>query len=959
MKLPLKLVWSQMLHQPARVVLTGLAMVAAACMVVWVVSGYDALVAEFDSFSDEYLGRYDVVISPPAVESPSYAPAQTVPPRYLPQTLLADVQADPSVALAEPVLQARLMVAGPGGLRGLVHRGGGGPPGARDPSARPRADDAPSVAPAPPERRPFGLVNTPLLVGTIATHPPHEMIEGRWIDIDAADRLEAVITKESARSLDVSLGQRVLVSDGRTDYRLTIVGVVEQIDQPGGNIRLTRASQQGPASAAIYVPMALAERISGVAGRVSFIQIVLREGVGPDAFRQRWAGRLAELESPGVVLTMQDIRSGLNEEYVATNARGQAYGATGMALVAGLFIVFTTLSMGVGERSRQLAVLRAVALTRGQIAMIVLVESLLLAILSWMGGLAAGWGLLKIVSGYEPAAGEGTVTLGAWSIALSGLCAVGGALLAAILPMRRAAAVDPLEAMAGRAASAPSGRLPIFTTIAGLLLIAVNPLLVFVIPMPDRMRYESWVSALGWGAMAVGFVLLMPLAVVLTERFIGPAVARLLRLNPKLVETELSRNLWQTVGTAAALSVGLGLFFSLQVWGYSMLNPFVPGRWAPDILANVHPMVLSKEAIDAVAKLPGIVPGQSLPLTVEQPQLAQDLTDSQDRASVTRQDNIVLIGFDPDAALGGNRPLFQFDFIDGDRLDAAEKLKKGPYCIVPDHFLRETGLNIGDGFAVLPLNDPAHPVEYRIAATVSLPGWHWLSKVSGLRLNAVRSAAMVFVDDRRMQRDFGLEGPSFLWFNVQPGVTDESLQTGLQAAIQGASADGSSNRRVEPVRVRLSRTDGVADRVRGAADRTISRMSQLPLITLAITSLGVVNAILGSVRARRWEMGVLISLGYTRSMLLRLILAEGLLLGVAACLLSLGFGIMAGWCGSGISQYVSFFGGMQPPLLIPWAKLTTGIGAALLLCLIASLWPALQTGRKPPLQLLQAGRATF
>ncbi len=53
-------------------------------------------------------------------------------------------------------------------------------------------------------------------------------------------------------------------------------------------------------------------------------------------------------------------------------------------------------------------------------------------------------------------------------------------------------------------------------------------------------------------------------------------------------------------------------------------------------------------------------------------------------------------------------------------------------------------------------------------------------------------------------------------------------------------------------------------------------------------------------------------------------IAEALLVGLVACLLSFAFGAMAGRCGAGTSQYVSFFGGLNPSLVIPWSKLTMG-----------------------------------
>ncbi len=101
------------------------------------------------------------------------------------------------------------------------------------------------------------------------------------------------------------------------------------------------------------------------------------------------------------------------------------------------------------------------------------------------------------------------------------------------------------------------------------------------------------------------------------------------------------------------------------------------------------------------------------------------------------------------------------------------------------------------------------------------------------------------------------------------------------------------------------------------------------------------------------------ALGFTRWTLVRLIIVEALLVGIVACLLSFGFGVMAGWCGSGMSQYVSFFGGLTPTLVIPWWPVGIGIGLTMLLCLAAALWPAISTGRAQTLELLQAGRTAF
>ena len=55
-----------------------------------------------------------------------------------------------------------------------------------------------------------------------------------------------------------------------------------------------------------------------------------------------------------------------------------------------------------------------------------------------------------------------------------------------------------------------------------------------------------------------------------------------------------------------ALGVGLTLYISIQVWGYTLLETFVPGRWAPDLLVMFEPYGLTDQDAEEVARLPGV-----------------------------------------------------------------------------------------------------------------------------------------------------------------------------------------------------------------------------------------------------------------------------------------------------------------------------------------------------------------
>ncbi|WP_082846224.1 ABC transporter permease [Planctomyces sp. SH-PL14] len=839
---------------------------------------------------------------------------------------------------------------------------------------------------------PGGAFNRgPTLVGTDAVEAPYTLLEGRWLDPKQADALDAVISKDAASQLKVTVGDEVNVSPGGgfgfggsagETANLTIVGIVEQrktLPTTPAIVGLPamRAAPviRGPASAALYVPVNLASKIAGVEPTFEYVGLALKKGYGIDEFQRNWAGRLSQAKPAAYMQSLAELDAELSESTTSDTVRSQAYAATGISLLAALFIVFSTLSMGVDERIRQFAILRAVTLTKWQVAAMIGLESLLLGLVGWCGGLLAGWGLLQLIVSWKPDLFPIGAFLGFWCVFLSGLCAVGGALAAAIMPAWRATRVHPLEAMAPQP-KLPMSRASSFASAVGLVLVAVNPLLVFWIPMADTSRYMMS-AAVGCTAMAIGFILLAPAVVLITERFLGPVLARLLGVAPQLLATQLSTNLWRTLGTTIGLTLGLGLFVAMQTWGSSMLGPYTPGDWVPDMLVALSPSGLPDSAVKAVLDVPGVDSNGSLPCVAEQTRFATDVTGAKVRATASRQDNCVMVGVDADRGIGGDDPVFPFHFVKGSAKEAAAKLKEGRYCLVPDHFERESGLTIGGKFGVVPPEAKDEVIEYEIAGIVSMDGWHWMSKIGLRNRGGGRSAGLMFADFAQVQRDFGIKRTSLFWLNTDGTATEEEIKKSIQS-IAEANYDPSAVRRGgfggaggfggmmggrgnggSATSVNIRTREGVREAIRERAAGIIWLLSRLPLVTLLVTSLGVVNAIVSSVRARRWDLGILRAVGLTRSGLFRLVLCEAILVGLAACLLSFGFGVMAGYCGTGITRYVNIRGGLVTPLIIPWSSIAAGFGLTLALCLAAALWPAIQAGRTEPLKLLQAGRSAM
>jgi putative ABC transport system permease protein len=132
-------------------------------------------------------------------------------------------------------------------------------------------------------------------------------------------------------------------------------------------------------------------------------------------------------------------------------------------------------------------------------------------------------------------------------------------------------------------------------------------------------------------------------------------------------------------------------------------------------------------------------------------------------------------------------------------------------------------------------------------------------------------------------------------------------------------------------------------------------ISTVAIAAMALASLGVTNTIMASVRSRRWQFGVLRSIGLARGALLRLVLAEAAMLGMVGAALGLAAGMEISMDARRLGGAVL---GYAPAMQVPWGIVGCGCGALVVVSLLASLWPAAGVALAQPLELLQAGRAS-
>jgi putative ABC transport system permease protein len=526
------------------------------------------------------------------------------------------------------------------------------------------------------------------------------------------------------------------------------------------------------------------------------------------------------------------------------------------------------------------------------------------------------------------------MTVSRGGLLLASLGSIGAALVASFLPAFSAMRVSPLEAMTPLATKSTMLS-PILCAIAGLFAIALDPFCMFGPLSRDMAFYGQFL--VGLPGVMIGWFLIAPVFVWTIERVAGPIVAAMFGIRFAMLRQQLSGGIWRAAGTCAALMVGLAILVVLQVQGHTMLNGWrLPDKFPDIFLVSEKFGGLTPKEQEVLKDVPGIKDHEIMPIAIASPELGSGFFSILGAAVLP--DATMFFGVPPDQALS----MMELDFRQGDPQSATEMLKKGRHIIVTQEFHELKGLNVGDK---MQLKTPRHgTVDYTIAGVVWSPGIDVITSMYDMgRQFDQRTAASIFgtLDDAR--EDFGINGVYLFAANLQPGIDKEVV---LQQVKQAVGAFGMRAGDVRHIKAMIQEGFG----------RLLLLVSTVAFCAMAVASLGVTNTIMASIRSRRWQFGILRSIGVTRSGLLRLVLAEALLLGLVGVGLGLAAGLQLSIDAHQLSRILL---GYAPPVAVPWGIIIIGTSVVLLIALGASILPATTVARTEPLELLQAGRASM
>jgi putative ABC transport system permease protein len=406
---------------------------------------------------------------------------------------------------------------------------------------------------------------------------------------------QIVIDEKSAKSAGYHVGDEVPVvtKTGRASYQLVgTVGFGKQSSLLGATV--------------VGFTTDTASRVLGEPGMIDSIQVKADRGVSQTEVTHNIDQVLKDkrLSNQLEVITGKDItqenQSNIKQGLSFFNTFLLIFGV--VALLVGSFIIFNTFSIIVAQRTREMALLRAIGAVRKQVVGAVLFESVLVGIVASTIGFVGGIGLAGALKGLLAAFGvdipAGGIVVPASAIIWAYVTGLVVTVIAAVAPALRASRVPPIAAMRDVAIDRSSTS-PI-RILSGSVVTAIG------IAMLLGGLFGSQIALVGVGAAVIflGVAILGPVLARPIVGALGAPVRAIRGVTGQLARDNATRNPKRTSATAAALMIGVALVVFITIFGAS-------------IRSSVNSAIDESMKADYVVTSQGFGQGQ-IPLGMEQ-----------------------------------------------------------------------------------------------------------------------------------------------------------------------------------------------------------------------------------------------------------------------------------------------------------------------------------------------------
>ncbi|MEA3275047.1 MAG: FtsX-like permease family protein [Pseudomonadota bacterium] len=700
-----------------------------------------------------------------------------------------------------------------------------------------------------------------------------------------------LLGETDAGELGVEAGTALTLKAGGHAREATLAGIVRGED---------RASLDGLA----ITDIASAQELLGRLGTIDRIDLILIDGQ---------ATSLEKRLPPGLMLVSAQRRS----QALSQMTRAFHTNLTAMSLLAlfvGGFIIYNTMTFAVLRRRPLLGTLRTLGVTRAGLFRLVLLEALAFSLIGTLigvaAGIAAGWGLLQLVArtinDLYFALTVSELFLSPWALIKGGGLGVLVTLLAALGPAVEAATAQPRDVLRRNRIEQQGKRALPWLSLFGIGLMLAG---LAVVQIPSRSVAVGFVALF---LVMIGFSLCVPLVLRGLVSFLTPLLGRIAGPQGQLAARGITASISRTGIAVAALTVAVSATVGVGI----MIDSFrgSVASWLQSTLRS--DLYVSAPSSPAGGEGVSLPPGIGRAIR-EIPEVAETSMGRSARVEAT-SGQVALLALESSSQ---SHRGFRF------RGDGADELwprfEAGELILISEPYAYHQGLGTGERVTLL-----------------TTQGWRDF-EIGGLFLDYGSDSGMLVLQRAAYAR---------LW--KDPGVSTIGVVLAADAPIGDALE---RIRRVAAnydtaIQVRANRT--IREQSLEIFDRTFLITRVLRLLAVGVAFVGVLSALLALQMERAREYAILRATGVTRGQLLRLILLQTSLMGLAAGLLALPLGWIMGDLLIQVINLRSF--GWTMEMTLAGTVPLTGLAIAWAAAVLAGLYPAYKVARTDPAAALRA-----
>ncbi|MDE0676442.1 MAG: FtsX-like permease family protein [Acidimicrobiaceae bacterium] len=251
-----------------------------------------------------------------------------------------------------------------------------------------------------------------------------------------------------------------------------------------------------------------------------------------------------------------------------------------IVLFVSMFIISNTFNIVLGQRVRELSLLRAVGATPQQVRRSVLTESAIIGIVASVAGLGLGMlgalGIKALFNALGASLPEGSLPLTLRTVLWAVAVGVGFTVLASLVPAIKASRISPVAGLSEGTTSDERASLGWKRLASGGVLLAIGLVLTGLGLFGDFDGATPQLSTLGAGA-AITFVavsVLSPLVARSVVSLLARPLVWIMPISGRLARANAARNPRRTSATAVALTIGLALVTMVSIVGQSLKVSF-------------------------------------------------------------------------------------------------------------------------------------------------------------------------------------------------------------------------------------------------------------------------------------------------------------------------------------------------------------------------------------------------